>query len=86
MQELYRFDISIKQGIVRYKVLVVGKNGKFLYHSTSLFLINVHTSCHLIISDWKNTIVLLDHNALTSIVSFNLPFCPTTRTLYQSVP
>ena len=30
-----------------------------LYRSTSLFLINVHTLCHLIISDWKNTIVLL---------------------------
>ena len=28
MRELCRFDISIKQGIVRYKVLVVGKNGK----------------------------------------------------------
>ena len=29
---------------------------------------------------------VLDHNALTSIVSFNLPFFPTTRTLYLSIP
>ena len=30
-----------------------------LYRSTSVFLINGHTVCNLIISDWKNTIVLL---------------------------
>ena len=29
---------------------------------------------------------MLDHNALTSIVSFNLPFFPTTGTLYLTIP
>ena len=28
----------------------------------------------------------IDHNSLTSIVSYNLPFIPTTGTLYQSIP
>ena len=31
-------------------------------------------------------LLLLDHNALTFIVSFNLSFFPTTRTLYLSIP
>ena len=28
----------------------------------------------------------IDHNALASIVSFNLPFFQTTRTLYHLIP
>ena len=28
----------------------------------------------------------IDHNTLTSYVSYNLPFFPTTKTLYQLVP
>ena len=28
----------------------------------------------------------IDHNALASIVLFNLPFSPTMRTLYQIIP
>ena len=40
---------------------------------------NSATLCH-------NIILYLDHNALASIVSFNLPFFPTTRTLYQTFP
>ena len=34
----------------------------------------------------SQAVTCLDHNALTSIVSYNLPFFPTTGTLYQSIP
>ena len=39
-----------------------------LYCSTSLFLINVHTLCHLIISDWKNTISLEKKKRIIAIM------------------
>ena len=44
-----------------------------LYRSTSLFLINVHTLCHLIISDWKNTIVLLMSSLLRNKKKKKIP-------------
>ena len=46
-------------------------------HSADLLTLSLTTDC----GELKK---IIDHNALTSIVSFNLPFSPTMGTFYNS--